>query len=154
MIKKFRTLKENIRIVVITPACVLIIILLMGACVTGSHIAKNNNESTSPVMTVDEKPVDQTATSSPQTQINKLPQFTATGESENSKVSKGENEIVCRTRIITGTHFKKKICLTKKAWAEADKKNSRKMDRFDRDLRNQTDRGFSADPSTMGQMPR
>ncbi len=48
--------------------------------VTGSRIAKNNNESTSPIVTVDEKFLDSMATSSLQTQLNKLPQFTATGD--------------------------------------------------------------------------
>ncbi len=48
--------------------------------VTGSRIAKNNNESTSPIVTVDEKFLDSMATSSLQTQLNRLPQFTATGD--------------------------------------------------------------------------
>jgi len=48
--------------------------------VTGSRIAKNNNESTSPIVTVDEKFLNQMGTTSLQTQLNKLPQFTATGD--------------------------------------------------------------------------
>jgi outer membrane receptor protein involved in Fe transport len=48
--------------------------------VTGSRIAKNNNESTSPIVTVDTKFLDQNASSSLMTQLNKLPQFTPTGD--------------------------------------------------------------------------
>jgi outer membrane receptor protein involved in Fe transport len=46
--------------------------------VTGSRIARNNNESVSPIVTVDEKLFDQSATSAIETQLNKLPQFTPT----------------------------------------------------------------------------
>jgi iron complex outermembrane receptor protein len=46
--------------------------------VTGSRIARNNNESTSPIVTVDSKLFDQSATSALETQLNKLPQFTPT----------------------------------------------------------------------------
>ena len=156
MIKKFRALKENIGTVIMTPACMLIIILLMSACATGSRIAKNNNVSNSPVVTVDKKPLDQKAASSTQAtqaQLNKLPQFTSTtGEPENSEISSDDDEIVCHSRKVLGSLFSKKICLTKKAWAKEDKKNSRKMDRFNRDLRNRTDAEYDPDPALMGHM--
>ena len=48
--------------------------------VTGSRIAKNNNEATSPIVTIDTKFLDQSASSSLMTQLNKLPQFTPTGD--------------------------------------------------------------------------
>ncbi len=46
--------------------------------VTGSRIARNNNQSTSPIVTVDKDMFDQASTSSIETQLNKLPQFTPT----------------------------------------------------------------------------
>jgi len=46
--------------------------------VTGSRIARNNNESVSPIVTIDEKLFDQSTTTAIETQINKLPQFTPT----------------------------------------------------------------------------
>ncbi len=46
--------------------------------VTGSRIARNNNESNSPIITVDEKLFDESATLAIETQLNKLPQFTPT----------------------------------------------------------------------------
>jgi len=46
--------------------------------VTGSRIARNNNDATSPIVTVDESMFDQASTSSIETQLNKLPQFTPT----------------------------------------------------------------------------
>ena len=48
--------------------------------VTGSRIARNNNESTSPIVTVDADLFDQSATGAIETQLNKLPQFTPTGD--------------------------------------------------------------------------
>ncbi|NLD36495.1 MAG: TonB-dependent receptor [Desulfatiglans sp.] len=46
--------------------------------VTGSRIARNNNDSVSPIVTVDEKLFDQSTTAAIETQLNKLPQFTPT----------------------------------------------------------------------------
>ena len=48
--------------------------------VTGSRIARTNNEATSPIVTVDEKLLSQSAQSSLQTQLNKLPQFSPTAD--------------------------------------------------------------------------
>lgn len=48
--------------------------------VTGSRIVRNNNDSASPIVTVDEKLFDQSATLALETQLNKLPQFTPTGD--------------------------------------------------------------------------
>jgi len=52
--------------------------------VTGSRIARNNNESTSPIVTVDEKLFDASSTSAIETQLNKLPQFTPTMDTPQS----------------------------------------------------------------------
>ena len=46
--------------------------------VTGSRIARNNNDSVSPIVTVDEKLFDQSSTMAIETQLNKLPQFAPT----------------------------------------------------------------------------
>jgi iron complex outermembrane recepter protein len=46
--------------------------------VTGSRIARNNNESTSPIVTVDKDLLEQSSTSAIETMLNKLPQFTPT----------------------------------------------------------------------------
>jgi outer membrane receptor protein involved in Fe transport len=46
--------------------------------VTGSRIVRRDFESNSPIVTVDENLFDQTGTASLETQLNKLPQFTAT----------------------------------------------------------------------------
>ncbi len=46
--------------------------------ITGSRIARNNNESSSPIVTVDEKLFDNSATMAIEAQLNKLPQFTPT----------------------------------------------------------------------------
>jgi len=48
--------------------------------VTGSRIARTNNEATSPIVTVDDKLLSQSAVSSLQGQLNKLPQFTPTAD--------------------------------------------------------------------------
>jgi outer membrane receptor protein involved in Fe transport len=52
--------------------------LLEDIVVTGSRIVRNNMESTSPIVTVDERLFDQSATLAIETQLNKLPQFTPT----------------------------------------------------------------------------
>ena len=54
--------------------------LLEDIVVTGSRIVRNNMESTSPIVTVDEKLFDQSATLAIETQLNKLPQFTPTAD--------------------------------------------------------------------------
>ena len=46
--------------------------------VTGSRIVRNNQKSSSPIVTIDEDLFDQSATMSIETQLNKLPQFTPT----------------------------------------------------------------------------
>ncbi len=46
--------------------------------ITGSRIARNNNESSSPIVTVDEKLFDNSASMAIEAQLNKLPQFTPT----------------------------------------------------------------------------
>ncbi len=46
--------------------------------VTGSRIVRNNNESSSPIVTVDEKLFQNTSTVAIETALNKLPQFTPT----------------------------------------------------------------------------
>jgi iron complex outermembrane recepter protein len=46
--------------------------------VTGSRIVRNNQESSSPIVNVDEQLLDQSATASIETQLNKLPQFAPT----------------------------------------------------------------------------
>ena len=46
--------------------------------VTGSRIVRNNNESSSPIVTVDEKLFQDTSTVAIETALNKLPQFTPT----------------------------------------------------------------------------
>ena len=46
--------------------------------VTGSRIVRNNQESTSPIVTVDASLLDQSATGAIETQLNKLPQFAPT----------------------------------------------------------------------------
>jgi iron complex outermembrane receptor protein len=52
--------------------------LLEDMVVTGSRILRNNMESTSPIVTVDERLFDQSSTLAIETQLNKLPQFTPT----------------------------------------------------------------------------
>jgi iron complex outermembrane receptor protein len=52
--------------------------LLEDMVVTGSRILRNNMESTSPIVTVDERLFDQSSTLSIETQLNKLPQFVPT----------------------------------------------------------------------------
>ncbi len=46
--------------------------------VTGSRIVRNNNESASPIVTVDETLFNQSASVAIESQLNKLPQFTPT----------------------------------------------------------------------------
>lgn len=46
--------------------------------VTGSRIVRNNNDSTSPIVTVDERMFTDSTTVAIETQLNKLPQFTPT----------------------------------------------------------------------------
>ena len=48
--------------------------------VTGSRIARNNKDSASPIVTVDSKLFDQSATMAIETQLNSLPQFTPTAK--------------------------------------------------------------------------
>ncbi|MGD9158937.1 MAG: TonB-dependent receptor [Desulfobacteraceae bacterium] len=48
--------------------------------VTGSRIARNNNEALSPIVTIDRDMLDQSATSAIETQLNMLPQFTPTAD--------------------------------------------------------------------------
>jgi iron complex outermembrane receptor protein len=52
--------------------------LLEDMVVTGSRILRNNMESVSPIVTVDERLFDQSSTLAIETQLNKLPQFTPT----------------------------------------------------------------------------
>jgi len=52
--------------------------LLEDMVITGSRILRNNMESTSPIVTVDERLFDQSSTLAIETQLNKLPQFTPT----------------------------------------------------------------------------
>jgi iron complex outermembrane receptor protein len=52
--------------------------LLQDIVVTGSRIVRNNMDSTSPIVTVDEDLFDQSSTLAIETQLNKLPQFTPT----------------------------------------------------------------------------
>lgn len=53
-------------------------LILEEIVVTGSRIVRNNNESASPIVTVDETLFKNSATSSIEVQLNKLPQFTPT----------------------------------------------------------------------------
>ena len=100
--------------------CVFMIILLTGACATDTK--------------------KQTLAS-----VNKPNQASAASESENANLT-GDNEIVCRTRIATGSRFKRKICQTKKAWALYDNKNRKKTDQFERDIRsNDVNTGNASD---------
>jgi iron complex outermembrane receptor protein len=52
--------------------------LLEDMVVTGSRILRNNMDSASPIVTVDERLFDQSSTLAIETQLNKLPQFTPT----------------------------------------------------------------------------
>jgi outer membrane receptor protein involved in Fe transport len=54
--------------------------LLEDLVVTGSRIVRDNMESASPMAVVDESLFDQSATTAIETQLNKLPQFTATAD--------------------------------------------------------------------------
>jgi len=68
---------------------------------------------------------------------------TSTGKKETTTVNnvtdqaanKNDNqEIVCRTRLITGSTFKKTVCVTKPEWAKRDKIKREKMEEFERDM--------------------
>ena len=52
--------------------------LLEDLVITGSRIMRNNMDSTSPIVTVDETLFDESSTLAIETQLNKLPQFTPT----------------------------------------------------------------------------
>jgi hypothetical protein len=49
-----------------------------------------------------------------------------------------DQEIVCRSRVSTGTTFKKKTCATKAEWARRDKIKKEKIDEFNRDMNSKT----------------
>lgn len=49
-----------------------------------------------------------------------------------------DQEIVCRIRAATGSHFKNKICASKAEWAIRDRKKREEVDRFNRDIGNRS----------------
>jgi hypothetical protein len=104
----FKRLKENVGMSMVNLACVLMIVLLTGACVTGS-----NKQTTS--------------------HANETGQVSAKDESKNV-VTDDSQEIECRRRAVTGSRLKKKICRTKAEWAAIDNKRRKKSDEFLRDM--------------------
>jgi hypothetical protein len=94
---------------------------------------------------------------------------TSTGKKETTTVNnvtdqvakkKDNQEIVCRTHLITGSTFKKTVCVTKPEWAKRDKIKKEKMEEFDRDMFSKTSLyrddmlgGFSASMQIPGAPP-
>ncbi len=124
-------LRGYIKMSSLSLACIFTIAILTGACATGTK----------------KQAMSETGVTG---------QKIAESEAQNSNLT-GDNEIECRRRIITGSHFKSKICLTKAAWAIVDEKNRKNTDRVGRDISAKesmnnlpTDQNGMA---TMGQMP-
>jgi len=111
----FNRLKENVRGSMASLAYVFMIALLTCAC------ASTDKKQTSPYAIA-------------------LDQILTEGESENSETN-DDQEIVCRTREITGSRFKEKVCATKAEWAELDKKNRAEADYLDREIDRRTSVG-------------
>jgi major membrane immunogen (membrane-anchored lipoprotein) len=72
------------------------------------------------------------------TTINNITNQVAKKDYFDIRKTDGDQEIVCRTRIITGSTFKKKVCVTKSEWAKQDKIKKEKMEQFDRDMFSKT----------------
>lgn len=124
-------LRECIKMSRLSLACIFMIVMLTGACATGT---KKQTMSKTDI----------------------TGQKTANSEAQNSNLT-GDNEIECRKRIATGSLFKSKICLTKAKWAIIDEKNRKKTDRFNRDVNSKesvNNLPTGNDAATMGQLPR
>ena len=125
-----KKLRGNIKMSRLSMACIFMIIMLTGACATGTKQTMSKTNITG--------------------------QKTADSEVQYSNLT-GDNEIECRMRIATGSIFRKKVCLTKAAWAIVDEKNRKRTDRFHRDVNSKesvNNLPTGSDAAVMGQMPR
>ena len=78
-------------------------------------------------------------------------QVSEEGESENGLTS-DDYELECRTRTVTGSRFKRKICAPKAEWAEFDRRNEGKSDRFVRDVGQSSGVNTGSGTDSMGGM--
>ena len=126
-----KKLRGYIKMSWLSLACIFMIVILTGACATGTK-------------------------KQAMSKTNITGQKTADSEVQYSNLT-GDNEIECRMRIATGSIFRKKVCLTKAAWAVVDEKNRKRMDRYERDVQSMSSRNnLPTDQNsmaTMGQMP-
>jgi uncharacterized protein YfiM (DUF2279 family) len=72
------------------------------------------------------------------TTINNVTDQVAKKDNSDAGKTGDDQEIVCRIRAATGTHFKNKICATKAAWAIRDRKKGEEIDEFNRDFGNRS----------------
>ncbi len=56
-------------------------------------------------------------------------------------------EIECRTRVVTGSRFKRKICATKAEWAALANRNRKDVEEWDRAIDNNSNTFGGGDPS-------
>ena len=126
-----KKLRGYIKMSWLSLACIFMIVILTGACATSTK-------------------------KQAMSKTNITGQKTADSEVQYSNLT-GDNEIECRMRIATGSIFRKKVCLTKAAWAIVDEKNRKRTDRFHRDVNSKesvNNLPTGSDAAVMGQMPR
>ena len=126
-----KKLRGYIKMSWLSLACIFMIVILTGACATSTK-------------------------KQAMSKTNITGQKTADSEVQYSNLT-GDNEIECRMRVATGSIFKKKVCLTKAAWAIVDEKNRKRTDRFHRDVNSKesvNNLPTGSDAAVMGQMPR
>ncbi len=63
-----------------------------------------------------------------------------------------DQEVVCRTRQVTGSRFKERVCLTKAEWAALDERDKGKTDQFGRDVSRGSREGSAGSTDAMGGM--
>jgi hypothetical protein len=86
------------------------------------------------------------------TSIKQVTDQVAKNDDSNTGKTEDDQQIVCRTKTTTGSHFKNKVCATKAAWAKKDAEEKEKLDRFGRDVSNKSGQPGSSGTDAMGGM--